>query len=59
MSPASVRTRVTLPVRLGEVDTVAEVVTFDGTATAKVSITENGTTRSCTQALPRGRLVCP
>jgi len=36
-----------------------EVVTYDGTATAKVSITENGTTRSCTQALPRGRLVCP
>ena len=27
---ASVRARVTLPVRLGEVDTVAEVVTFDG-----------------------------
>jgi hypothetical protein len=36
-----------------------EVVTYDGTATAKVTITENGTTRSCTQALPRGRLVCP
>jgi GTP cyclohydrolase II len=27
---ASIRARVTLPVRLGEVDTVAEVVTFDG-----------------------------
>ena len=25
-----VRTRVTLPLRLGEVETVAEVVTFDG-----------------------------
>jgi hypothetical protein len=36
-----------------------EVVTYDGTATAKVAITENGTTRNCTQALPRGRLVCP
>lgn len=35
-----------------------EVVTYDGSATAKVSITENGTTRSCTQPLPRGRLVC-
>jgi GTP cyclohydrolase II len=27
---AAVRARVTLPIRLGEVDTVAEVVTFDG-----------------------------
>jgi GTP cyclohydrolase II len=27
---ASVRARVTLPIRLGEVDTMAEVVTFDG-----------------------------
>ena len=35
-----------------------EVVTYDGTATAKVTITENGTTRSCTRALPRGRLAC-
>ena len=31
-TPASVRARVTLPVRLGEVETVAEVVTFDGLA---------------------------
>jgi GTP cyclohydrolase II len=30
VSPATVRARVTLPVRLGEVETVAEVVTFDG-----------------------------
>ena len=30
MSPATVRSRVTLPIRLGEVETVAEVVTFDG-----------------------------
>lgn len=36
-----------------------EVVTYDGTATAKVTITENGTTRSCTRPLPRGRLACP
>jgi hypothetical protein len=35
-----------------------EVVTYDGTATAKVTITENGTTRSCTRALPRGPLTC-
>jgi GTP cyclohydrolase II len=31
-TPASVRARVMLPVRLGEVETVAEVVTFDGLA---------------------------
>ena len=30
MSPASVRTRVRLPIRLGGVETVADVVTFDG-----------------------------
>ena len=30
--PATVRARVTLPLRLGEVETVAEVVTFDGLA---------------------------
>jgi GTP cyclohydrolase II len=30
MRQATVRSRVTLPIRLGEVETVAEVVTFDG-----------------------------
>jgi hypothetical protein len=35
-----------------------EVITYDGTATAKVVITENGTTKSCTRALPRGPLTC-
>ena len=35
-----------------------EVVTYNGTATATVVITENGTTRNCTRALPRGQLVC-
>jgi hypothetical protein len=35
-----------------------EVVTYDGSATAKVVITENGTTRNCTRPLPRGRLSC-
>jgi len=30
VTPASIRSRVTLPIRLGEVETVAEVVTFDG-----------------------------
>lgn len=35
-----------------------EVVTYDGSATAQVTITENGTTKSCTRPLPRGRLAC-
>ena len=30
MTPASVRARVTVPIRFGEIETVAEVVTFDG-----------------------------
>ncbi|MCE2901477.1 MAG: hypothetical protein ACK6DP_03595 [Gemmatimonas sp.] len=35
-----------------------EVITYDGSATAKVIITENGTTKNCTIALPRGRPSC-
>jgi hypothetical protein len=35
-----------------------EVITYDGSATAKVVITENGTTKSCTRPLPRGPLTC-
>ena len=35
-----------------------EVVTYDGSAIAKVTITDNGTTKSCTRALPRGALTC-
>jgi hypothetical protein len=35
-----------------------EVLTYDGSATAKLVITENGTTRTCTVALPRGRPAC-
>ena len=35
-----------------------EVVTYDGSATAKVVITQDGTARSCTRPLPRGPLSC-
>jgi hypothetical protein len=35
-----------------------EVVTYDGSATAKVVITQDGTTQNCTLPLPHGRLVC-
>jgi len=38
--------------------TRTEVVTYDGSATAQVKITENGTTKNCTKPLPRGRLTC-
>ncbi|MCU0635265.1 MAG: hypothetical protein MUE41_10365 [Gemmatimonadaceae bacterium] len=35
-----------------------EVVTYDGSNTAKVTITRNGETRQCTIELPRGRPNC-
>jgi hypothetical protein len=35
-----------------------EVITYDGSATAKVVITTNGTTQNCTLPLPRGRPSC-
>lgn len=36
-----------------------EVITYDGSATAKSSITTDGTSQACTLGLPRGRPVCP
>jgi hypothetical protein len=35
-----------------------EVVTFDGSSTATVVVTKDGTTQNCTLPLPRGRLSC-
>jgi len=35
-----------------------EVITYDGSATAKIVITINGETKNCTMALPRGRPSC-
>jgi hypothetical protein len=35
-----------------------EVVTFDGSATATVVITQDGVTKNCTKPLPHGRLSC-
>jgi hypothetical protein len=35
-----------------------EVITYNGTNTATVVITQDGTTRNCTLPLPRGRLTC-
>ncbi len=41
-----------------ETNTRREQVTFDGSNVATLVITQNGTVRNCTLALPRGRLVC-
>lgn len=35
-----------------------EVITYDGSSTAKVVITQNDSTQNCTLPLPRGRLTC-
>ena len=35
-----------------------EVITFDGSAVARLVITHDGTTKNCTIALPHGRPVC-
>ena len=35
-----------------------EVITYDGSATAKLEITKDGTTTTCTMALPHGRPNC-
>lgn len=35
-----------------------EVITYDGSATAKVVITRDGVTQNCTMPLPRGPLTC-
>jgi hypothetical protein len=35
-----------------------EVITYDGSKTAKVTITQNGATQNCTLPLPFGRLAC-
>lgn len=36
----------------------SEVITYDGTSTAKLVITKDGTTKNCTVPLPRGRPTC-
>jgi hypothetical protein len=35
-----------------------EVITFDGSSTAKIVITHDGVTKNCTKPLPHGRLTC-
>lgn len=36
-----------------------EVITYDGSATASVVITQDGSTKTCTLPLPNGKLNCP
>jgi hypothetical protein len=38
--------------------TRSEVITYNGSSTATVVITKDGTTKTCTMPLPRGKLVC-
>lgn len=35
-----------------------EVITYDGSSTAKVVLTQDGITHTCTLPLPRGKLAC-
>jgi hypothetical protein len=35
-----------------------EVITYDGTAVARIVVTENGVSKNCTRPLPRGTLSC-
>ncbi|MDQ6925555.1 MAG: hypothetical protein M3154_04880 [Candidatus Eremiobacteraeota bacterium] len=54
----STRATVTLATGTTKNTSRREVVTYDGSATAKVVIVQNDTTRNCTMPLPRGRLSC-
>lgn len=53
--------RVTMTLAAGTptVTTRREVITYNGTTTAAVVITTNGTSKTCTLPLPRGRMSCP
>jgi len=54
----SISVTVTLAGQAATTHSRREVVTYDGSATAKVVITQDGTTQNCTLPLPRGRLSC-
>ncbi len=55
----SMKVTVTLGTQAPATSTRREVITYDGSATAKVTITHDGATKACTLPLPRGRLSCP
>ena len=54
----SMKVTLTYASRTPVTSTRREVVTYDGTATAKLVITQDGTTKNCTIPLPRGRPTC-
>ena len=54
----SMRTTLTYTGKTPTTASRREVVTYDGTATAKLVITQNGVTKNCTIALPHGHPAC-
>ena len=54
----SMKVTVTVTGQSPATSTRREVITYDGSATAKVVITEDGNTQNCTLPLPFGRLSC-
>lgn len=55
----SMRATVTYAGQSPESRSRREVITFNGTSTASITITENGSTKTCTLPLPHGRPNCP
>jgi hypothetical protein len=55
----SMRATVTYAGQAPESRSRREVITFNGTSTASITITENGSTKTCTLPLPHGRPSCP
>lgn len=55
----SMRATVTFAGQSPETRTRREVITFNGTSTASIVITENGTSKTCTLPLPHGHPNCP
>lgn len=54
----SMKVTLTYDGQAAQSSTRRELITFDGSATAIVTITQDGTTKNCTLPLPRGRLTC-
>lgn len=54
----SMKVTVTVGTQPAATKTRREVITYDGSATAKVVITKNDSTKTCTQPLPHGHLTC-
>lgn len=54
----AVTATVTIAGKAAQTTTRREVITYDGSATAKLTITQDGTTKRCTIALPNGRPSC-